>query len=147
MATIRGFVERFKSINFKEVTMDSFIETNEVVIEKNLDQLGDGKSKNGTPLKKYASDNYAVFKHRLNPSPGLGNPDLKLTGKYWDGWFIKQTGETQYEMGSTDSKAAYLDAHYNKEQYGLDSDSRANYIKEDYLPILTKNVRKKVYNT
>ena len=145
MATIRGFAERFANIDFKGVAMDSFMETNEEVIEKNLEQLKEGKDKKGMNLRKYAWDWYAVMKHNLNPAPGLGNPDLKLTGAYWRGFIIKQMGETQYEITSIDSKTGKLDDMYGKQQYGLNDEKRPKYINEDYLPVLTKNIREKVY--
>lgn len=80
------------------------------LIELNTSQLVEGKDSHGDSMGTtipYRSAKYATYKHQINPLPGLGVPDLRLTGDYWDSIraIIKAR---QVQMIATDSKASQL---------------------------------------
>ena len=140
MATIRAFNERVQALS-EDIFMEVFMESNAHVIEKNLDQLQEGKDKNERNLKQYSQQDYAEWKNQLNPKAGLGNPDLKVTGDFWQGFVLTQTGGTKYEIKSTDSKAGKLSAKYGEDIYGLADPKRDEFVSETYRPKLTAKVK------
>lgn len=80
------------------------------LIELNTSQLAEGIDSHGDSMGNtipYKSAAYATYKNRLNPLPGLGTPDLRLTGDYWDSiQAVVKAREVQ--MIATDSKAGKL---------------------------------------
>lgn len=80
------------------------------LIELNTSQLAEGKDRHGDSMGTtipYKSAEYATFKNQLNPIPGLGVPDLRLTGDYWDS-IQAVVKNREFEMIATDSKAPIL---------------------------------------
>lgn len=141
MATIRAFTERIEKFDAAKSIMEVFLDKKAHVIDKNLDQLQEGLDANGNRFKKYAWEDYAVEKNKMNPKAGMGNPDLKYTGDFWSSFILEQTGETQYEISATDSKANWLENHYkDNDIYGLTGESVADLIER----ILLKAIREKI---
>jgi hypothetical protein len=141
MATIKAFNDRLQAFDTEKVLMDVFMEANAIVIEKNLDQLQEGKDKNGNTFKKYSMQDYAEYKHELNPKAGMGNPDLKLTGNFWQGFVLNKEGATGYKIKSTDSKAGDLESKYGEDIYGLSDPKRDEFVSETYRPKLAAKVK------
>lgn len=54
------------------------------LIDTNQAQLFEGRNARDEALGEYRNAQYAAFKNRLNPKPGLGNWDLRLTGALYD---------------------------------------------------------------
>ena len=56
----------------------------EQITQLNTDQLYKGLTPQGQRLKSYSPPRgkYAKAKNQMNPLPGLGNPDLKVTGNF-----------------------------------------------------------------
>ncbi len=81
--------------------------------ELNRSQLLEGNNEEGQPIgntNPYRSVGYSNYKNELNPLPGKGNPDLRLSGDYWDS--IDATIKNkEIEMIAKDEKAPQL-AHY-----------------------------------
>lgn len=61
-----------------------------------------GEDSTGKKLKPYKNKRYAQKKHGMNPLPGLGNPDLYLTGSTYKGMDV-QTNANGVEVKSTTS--------------------------------------------
>lgn len=75
--------------------------------ELNTEQLAQGIDENGNQIGArlpYRSREYANYKNRLNPVAGIGNPDLRLTGDYWDS-ITANIGKNTIQMVALDHKA------------------------------------------
>jgi hypothetical protein len=81
-----------------------------------------------------------MAKNSMNPLPGLGVPDLKLTGAFYRGFQTKVTPEA-FSTSSTDEKNDALTAKYDP--FGLDQESKSEYI-EKLRPVFVKNVKGKL---
>src|SRR5580765_1735888 len=96
------------------------------LIDANQLQLFAGRNSKGGQLGQYRNPEYALFKNRLNPLPGLGVWDLKLTGRLYDG-MVADTSKFPIDIDSTDSKASkFRDA----DAFGLDNKSLDDYREE-----------------
>ena len=115
--TILDFFKRVNSINVDEMMFDIIRFLDEEIILRNLKQLDDGFSSKGEKFESYKSDAYARFKKQLNPDPGLGNPDLKVTGEFWSRFEVDIRSRV-IEIFSTDGKAPSLEKKYPN-IYGL----------------------------
>lgn len=109
---LKAFRRRIRNSE-KTVTKDiqQVLNANKMfLIELNTSQLVEGKDRYGDSMGStipYKSAEYATFKNRLNPLPGLGTPDLRLTGDYWDS-IRAIVRAREIEMIATDSKAGIL---------------------------------------
>lgn len=75
--------------------------------ELNTEQLAQGIDETGQQIGArlpYRSPTYARYKNMLNPLAGIGNPDLRLTGAYWDSITATVQNKT-IQMLALDSKA------------------------------------------
>jgi len=133
MATIKQFNARFQKINFKKSVMESVRLTAFDILELNKSEgLEKGLLSNGNPvLPKYASPLYVV----ANNKPGF-NPNLKLTGAFYRGFFIT-LGTYSFKIDSNDSKAGDLEAKYSKYIYGLNANGIRRYIPILYPKLIT----------
>lgn len=97
-------------------------ENQKVIIELNTKgQLLLGKGVKGQKLiPQYSRVRYARAKNQLNPLAGFGTPDLKLTGKHYDEFYLTAKNR-QLEFKSSVSYAKYLVKKYGISQdiYGL----------------------------
>jgi hypothetical protein len=150
MATIKAFNDRLQAFDTEKVLMDVFMEANAIVIEKNLDQLQVGEDSKGNKLRNkkakggdgsYAWESYSEEKHAMNPLPGKGNPDLKYSGSFWQGFKVTKEGGTSYTIKSEDSKAGELVGMYGEDIYGLSDPKRGEFVSETYRPKLAAKVK------
>lgn len=141
MATIKEFNDRIQAFDINKVLMDVFMEQKAVVIDKNLDQLQYGFDSNGNRLKKYSQSDYAEYKNDLNPKAGFWNPDLKLTGQFWQSLYLEDTGGTKYEIKSDDSKASKLEEKYGSDIYGLSDEKAGEFVSKTYRPRLAERIK------
>ena len=94
MGTISNMIERIQRLNIKEVAVISLQENTKNMADMNRQQLMEGVGSDGEPLNpSYAWESYARQKNQMNSLPGLGNPDLKLTGKTHDSITYTVEGE------------------------------------------------------
>ena len=66
--------------NLIQTASEAANEHTQEMADLNREQLIQGKDSSGTSMRRYASPAYADLKNTMNPSAGLFNPDLKLTG-------------------------------------------------------------------
>jgi hypothetical protein len=102
------------------------------------DQLLHGVNAAGGTFRKYRNAAYARRKNKLNPLAGLNNPDLKLTGRFYDGIFVKVNNGI-LTVGSTDSKSQLLESEY-KNVFGLNPQEMEDFIYGRIQPALIKNI-------
>lgn len=106
-------------------------ELQDKIVELNTkDQLFKGLDAKGQKLSpKYSRVRYARAKNSANPLPGLGTPDLKLTGKFYSDFFVTaKNGE--FELFSSDDKADGLEAKYGEDIFGLSLDNEGKINKQ-----------------
>jgi len=139
MGKLAMIARRLKSANLEKAVLEIVREHEAQVIDLNLLQLDSGTDNAGKPLDPpYRSAKYADFKLTLNPK---GVVDLKLTGDFWDGFFLS-ADQYPITFGSADIKAPELEAKYGKEIFGLDKTSMEALNKGIVLPELRARIRK-----
>jgi hypothetical protein len=115
-------------------------QTKESLADLNAVQLLQGQSAKGKNLKSYANEEYAAYKNRLNPLPGYGNPDLRLTGAFYQGIRAEFSGG-RLQITSTDSKTTDLQKKYGDENmFGLSEKFRNEHVKENIEPVFKKEI-------
>ncbi|MHB9057111.1 MAG: hypothetical protein ACYC2P_13355 [Paludibacteraceae bacterium] len=109
--------------------------TSDKAIELNRQQLYDrSEDKNSMALSLYKWQSYATFKNQMNPKPGLGRPDLFLTGSFQEKMFMEVEKET-FNISSKDGKTFDLVKQYGDDIFGLSIKSKSEYAKTVWLGI------------
>jgi hypothetical protein len=147
MADALDLLENLDFLNVSNVVI-GIMEANEnVMAELNREQLREGLNSEGGLIgdyKAYRNAVYAFEKYRMNPAPGLGNPDLNLTGDHYNAMYAKVQGRN-YEQGSTDEKSRDLERKYNDGKasiYGLNDESREELVEKHLQPQWVAEIEK-----
>lgn len=141
MATATEILERLQSLSVREMLIESIEETADLYVDLNTAQLLEGKDGDNQPLRpQYAIESYADQKNRMNPLPGYGNPDLKLTGAFYKGYGVRVEG-TDVVKFSTVSYADGLFEKYGNAIGQLDEERHEEYVQGDLAPILYDKFR------
>jgi hypothetical protein len=139
------FTELNQTINrfdADKVVEDVYEETKEPLADLNAVQLLQGLSAKGKNLKSYANDEYAALKNRMNPLPGYGNPDLRLTGAFYRGIYSSIQGGS-LSITSSDSKTADLEKKYGElNMFGLSEKYRIEHVIENIDPAFKKEIER-----
>jgi len=105
-------------------------------VRKDVAKLGFYKPKNATKKRekggtKGSSEHsvYAEMKHEMNPLPGIGIVDLKLTGAFHDAFYFDKE---KLEVYSADSKTDDLMKRYGRYIFKLTPDSIKEYGQDFY---------------
>ena len=141
MTTVLQLRERIRSMDIDVISQNSIEETKDEIVKKQKEQLLQGLNAKGEKIGRYRSNKYARAKNQMNPLPGLGVPDLKLTGAFHAGINVTINTET-FKTESTDSKGPDLEAKYGNEILGLNEESKDEYVKESLRPEFLKRIRK-----
>ena len=131
MSDISSIIEKLEALDVDQLAEEAMRKSEESLTDLNKKQLYAGFNREGLRLLEYRSPVYAEVKHRMNPLPGEGNPDLYATGDYYRGWYTRVTGNS-IEMESTDSKNDDLEKKYREEIKGLGGIFKEEFI-DDYL--------------
>lgn len=128
MGTIRALLRGFQSIRLEQ-QIPKIIESDaELLANYNKDQLNRGLTSKGEEISPgYASPIYESEKNALNPLPGLGVPDLKLTGAFYGGFNVTAGYTGIFTFDSSDSKTPQLEAKYGKYIFGLTNENKKIY--------------------
>ena len=124
----------------------------ELVIQKNeqplknlkIDEFKQGKKPDGSNIGRYRSMDYAVFKHNLNPVPGIGNVDLMLEGNFTNRLFVLRSSENSFLFNSTDDKTPKLLNKYGKENMGLNQKTFDDFQKDIIAPQFLKKIKTEI---
>ena len=127
-------------MDVKQASYEAVVQTKEVITDLQKEQMYQGLNSEGKKIGRYRNNKYARAKFDMNPLPGLGIPDLKLTGAFYAGFKTEVTPEI-FITSSTDEKNADLTAKYDP--FGLDQESKTEYA-DKLKPVFTKNVRDKL---
>jgi hypothetical protein len=142
MGTIINLLRNFENLDTDAITEAAVNQTKGELQDKNKAQLMAGFDKTGAKIgdkKPYASSYYAFYKANLNPLPGLGNPDLHLTGDWQDEMSIEVSGESIIQNSANDKDAELIEK-YGPEIYGLGGQFKEDYLEEDLRPAFNKGI-------
>lgn len=143
MTTIDDMLDRVREFNVLEESGQAIENTREDMKRIQREQMLQGLNADGVPIGQYKSDKYAAMKAAMNPLPGFGNVDLKLTGSFQDELFVDVRGE-EYIIDSADSKAVFLIENYTDKAIGLNDASLDKYAQEYAGPQLIEQAREKL---
>lgn len=93
----------------------------------------------GKQYPAYKGDLYQNFKNSLNSKPGLGNPDLFLTGEFYKGIGVVVT-RTEYTVSSNSETAPRLELKYGSQIYGLTQQNQGIYCQETLGPAIIRSL-------
>lgn len=124
--------------NIEILGAESIEETQDEFIKLNKEQLLQGEKSTGESLGFYKNRQYAIRKNQLNPLPGLGVKDYKLTGKYYAGIILKIEGG-KIVMTSQDEKTKWLEKG-SDERFGLNDENKSLYVEQSLHPVLIKKI-------
>lgn len=132
--------QTIQKFDAEQVVEEVYEQTKEPLADLNAVQLLQGLSAKGRNLKSYASPLYAEMKNRMNPLPGYGNPDLRLTGAFYRGIYASnQSGSLS--ITSTDSKTPDLEKKYGELNiFGLSEKFRIEHVVENIEPAFKKEI-------
>lgn len=134
MATINDVIENLSSFNVREQAACVIKKNTGAMVLLNLSQLFSGEDVNGyhfheyAPFKTETGEEYSEVKNKMNPRPGLGNPDLKFTGNFYRGIYAEVRGN-DIIMDSRDDKSDILQEMYDEPDEGTSLD----YDKESLI--------------
>ena len=107
--------------------------------DRQRDQMLEGKNKKGARIGRYRSGAYARMKEVMNPLPGFGVPDLRLTGEFFKQIYVDIRDNTVI-VDSTDEKTQSLVNKYGEEIFGLSKNTKSEFIKKDLRPVFMKKI-------
>jgi hypothetical protein len=144
MGKLLQFISKLETLSAESVAEQSLTESTGRITEAQRQQLEEGTTSSGGTLRKYRSPAYARMKNQMNPRPGQGNPDLKLTGAFYRGITATVSGG-KVIIKSSDDKALSLEASYGKDQiFGLNPQTKKEFIDVTLRPLSIKKFRKEV---
>jgi hypothetical protein len=139
MGTIRSLLKRVENLDIDSIIEKTFVRNEEKFAEKNRQQLFEGFDKDGERLKEYRSTLYAEVKHRMNPIPGEGNPDFKVTGAFYRGIEVRVDAPAIRTLLYDEKSEKLLERDPNI--IGLGGKFKSDLITETLQPELVKDIR------
>lgn len=139
MLTIGKLLDRVIRLDTDRISFESLDDTSDKIAEANTRQLESGTDATGGKVGLYRSEVYAEMKNRMNPKPGFGVVDLRLTGSFYSRMVTNVVGENVITE-STDEKAPELEKKYGSEIYGLNSTFKAEYIDQSLRPEFQRKI-------
>lgn len=141
MPSITTLTERFRRMDTDKLIDESLNETTSDFEDIQRYQLTAGMTSTGKNISpRYRSREYATAKHDMNPLPGYGVPDLKLTGSFHREIDVK-AGRESFSIISRDEKAPELERKYDN-IFGLGGQFKKEYTQEKLAPALKKKISK-----
>lgn len=133
--TIVSLSAKFQTLDTNKIIQESLVETIPQFEASQKDQLYAGKTKKGTKIRPgYRNLKYAAAKAAMNPLPGFGTPDLKLTGSFYAGLDV-EVGKDVFDIISKDEKGPMLENKY-PDIFGLGTTYKSKYLSEGLGPVV-----------
>lgn len=142
MSDISSIIEKLEALDVDQLAEEAMRKSEEALTDLNKKQLYAGFDRDGQRLLQYRSPVYSEVKHRMNPLPGEGNPDLYATGSFYRGLYARVNGNT-VEIESTDSKNDDLEKKYHEKIKGLGGIFKEEFIEDHLQPNLLSIVSEK----
>lgn len=137
--TMQELLRRAEKLDTDKVINEAFDESTEDFAEKNREQLFTGQTKAGGKITyKYRNNKYARVKNQMNPIPGLGTPDLKVTGSFYRGIRADVSGDV-IQVQSTDEKGKDLEAKY-ADIFGLGGEFKSSFLNDGLGPRIQQKI-------
>ena len=127
--TVAGMIKRLSGLNFGQEAIDAIIETEDDYLQLNTEQqLQYGTDNTGNSIQPtYKNKYYAKKKNIMNPLPGMGVPDLKVSGEFYKQLKFADVDKQHIEIASDVDYAKYIEKNYGTAIYGLDNNNRPRY--------------------
>lgn len=133
MGTILSLLKRVESFDTDKVCIDSITEVKDVIPEKNRERMNEGLRADGTVMPTYSYVSQKVYGYPNTPIK------LKATGAFQGA--IKTTiSGSVVTTDSTDSKSDMLQQRYGKAIFGLDKESKKEFLDESLRPVFKAKV-------
>lgn len=143
MATIGELNDIWQKLDIYKVIGEIIVENKDLIVDLNKEQLLDGFNADGNRLQSYRNKYYARRKFKQNPKPGEGNPDLFLTGRFFEGFKLELSGDRSFDLFSIDSKYKELTAKYPG-VFGLRITKKQELQDAGFTADIQKNLKKEV---
>lgn len=139
MSTIFSVLRKVESLNVNDVAFDAMDAGAPEVAKLNTEMLEAGQNAKGDDVGQYRNEEYARMKNAMNPKPGFGRVDLRLTGSFYRNMVTSVVGDAVITE-STDEKAAELAAKYGDDIYGLNRTFKARFVSETLRPDFNRRI-------
>lgn len=127
MGWIGNFTALFESwagIDLRKETTQAAADHEKELADLNRKQLYEkGEKADGTKLKKYRNPKYARIKNEMNPKPGLGNPDFRLTGEFQESVFADARDNGSIIFDASNYKVEFLVKRDGEDIFGLQAEN------------------------
>lgn len=133
-------IGRTKRLDLERALEKAFDENLPQYVDEVKVQLYHGFDGNGERLRPYANDNYAAKKTSMNPLPGFGNPDLHLTGAWYNGIETQRSGQS-LKTASSDEKNKMLIKKYGYAVLIPGGKFKASFVQENLRPDFIKEIK------
>ena len=104
MTTVYDFQDRLKRLEIGQEIRKELAKNAKKLAELQTEQMLTGHNARGDKIGWYLDKDYAILKHSMNPEPGQGYVDLKLTGDFYEGVFA-EIDMDDYRDWETDRKS------------------------------------------
>ena len=139
--TLSQFYTKVKQLDSDKIVTDTMEEAAPLITDMQKEQMLSGKNREGKKSGRYRNPSYARMKNAMNPIPGLGVPDLRLTGEFYLGVYTEIRGD-KVILDSTDEKTPALALRFGESIFGLSPVTKVELIKEDLRPLFIRNMRR-----
>src|ERR1700688_2324220 len=145
MTTISELYEAFGQINLREDLQILILENGTAIAELVESQLEQGKLGNDTKIAPtYANKYYSKKKYGMNPTPGYGVPDLKVTGEYYKGIGVAIRSADEYVIESDVPYALQPSiTQYGDELLALSDENKQIYCNDTLGPAISDYILEK----
>ena len=143
MGMMFDLLDRLDRVELKPIIVLCVEQSQYEILAFNRGQMFDGYTNKGTPITpQYKTEGYALSKEYENPKPGLGTPDLFVTGAFYNGMgVVVSAAEYSFKIVNSDEKAPKLELKYD-DIYGLDEQNTQYFAGEILKPkIVTELVK------
>lgn len=143
MGTVFNLTDKIELLDAKEIIVKSLEQTKDKMPDIVRSQLHYGEDGTGHQISpKYREEGYAIAKEEMNPVPGLGTPDLFLTGDFTSE-IIEDVDASSFSINidSKDYKAAKLELEYGPQIYELNETNQEYYNQEILKPAIVDNIK------
>jgi hypothetical protein len=149
--TIRGLYNRIQKVDTDNIAEESLERCGDELITYELDQLLDGKTSTGEDItpsylndpyfkSKEAAQRYSDWKDKISPTSNRkkGTPNLYINGYYHNTIRVEVT-DGKVIWSSSFPDASEIEIKFKK-IYGLNEESRQEFIPLILRPIFKKNI-------
>ena len=119
---LKELAEKAKRIDVKELALQVAKANEGLILQRQKQQLTVGEKADGSDIGTLKSDIYARRKKQRGGSAPFGVPDLKFSGKLYEGLNVNIT-PAEYNVDSSVSYSKYNVKRYGKNIYGLQKDN------------------------